>query len=176
LTSNDIVDAVDTLNERPEHRITNTLRNAITQLCLAAGVDGHKAITMAEFISDSMKRIRDGNASLVSIQSLPEHLKDSLMEMETVLKMVQVVGKMMAPIHYSKDVKVGSGTVTEEFEIDGMNKVRRDYMNSIGENTDNIHTMSWDEYLLFNSVLEQLFHQCSVLRSIHSNAEEAQHE
>lgn len=176
LTSNDVIDAVNTLNERPEHRITNTLRNAITQLCLAAGVDGHKAITMAEFISDSMKRIRDGKASLVSIQSLPEHLKDSLMEMETVLKMVQVVGKMMAPIRYTKDVKVGSGTVTEEFEIDGMNKVRRDYMNSIGENTDNIHTMSWDEYLLFNSVLEQLFHQCSVLRSIHSNAEEAQHE
>jgi hypothetical protein len=89
-TTQDVIDAVETLNERPDPstRVDNALRNAITQLCLAAGVEGNKAITMASFLNDTLNKIREGKASISSISSLPEHLSDSLKEMETVLQMI----------------------------------------------------------------------------------------
>jgi hypothetical protein len=65
---------------------------------------------------------------------------------------------MMAPIRYKKMERVGNQNVEQEVEIDGMNKVRRDYFLSIGENVDRIHTMSYDEYLFFSSIIEQLQH------------------
>jgi hypothetical protein len=89
-TTQDIIDAIEILNERPDPstRVDNTLRNAITQLCLAAGVEGNKAITMASFLNDTLNKVREGKASISSISSLPEHLSDSLKEMETVLQMI----------------------------------------------------------------------------------------
>lgn len=158
---NKIFDAVQRLYTTPDKRIDNPLRQALLQLSIATGTNRDTAVKIADWMSTVLNAIRDGKADHNQM-TLPSDLQQNIKDIQSVFNMVRTAGKMMAPI------AVQDGDTIQYY--DSVNSERKAFAKSVGKDDSKIHTMSTEEYTLFDAILMQLENKLNLISWVEQEA------
>ena len=141
----------------------NTFAATISQLAIALGADGKTAIKIGEYLDSQIKSIRDGEGD-ASSTDLPADLNDKLDIIGNVLNMVNIIINMASPV-----------ITLEGEEIRGMNKVRQEFFDAMGEDSSKVLVLTTEESEVLRGILNSILQKTNTLSVIqHSLIEDGQ--
>jgi hypothetical protein len=127
------------------------------------GADGKTAIKIGEYLDSQIKSIRDGEGDAGSTD-LPADLTDKLDIIGKVLNMVNIVINMASPV-----------ITLEGEEIRGMNKVRQEFFDAMGEDSSKVLVLNTEESEVLRGILNSILQKTNTLSVIqHSLIEDGQ--
>jgi hypothetical protein len=121
------------------------------------GADGKTAIKIGEYLDSQIKSIRDGEGDAGSTD-LPADLTDKLDIIGKVLNMVNIVINMASPV-----------ITLEGEEIRGMNKVRQEFFDAMGEDSSKVLVLNTEESEVLRSILNSILQKTNTLRVIQNS-------
>ena len=132
----------------------NTFAASVSQLAIALGADGKTAIKIGEYLDSQIKSIRDGEGD-ASSTDLPADLNDKLDIIGNVLNMVNIVINMASPV-----------ITLEGEEIRGMNKVRQEFFDAMGEDSSKVLVLNTEESEVLRGILNSILQKTNTLSVI----------
>lgn len=143
-----------------DKRVSNPFKEAISQVYSALGGKNHNIV---DYLADKANAIVNGGADASQVE-IPANIVEELDHVAATLQTLQQVAKWMAPT-------LDFDGVTE---YDGVNKLRKDFADSMGVDSSKILTIDSETYELFATVLQELNRQASNLEIVFAGMNENQ--
>lgn len=143
-----------------DKRVSNPFKEAISQVYFALGGKNHSIV---DYLADKANAIVNGDADASQVE-IPANIVEELNHVAATLQTLQQVAKWMAPT-------LDFDGVTE---YDGVNKLRKDFADSMGVDSSKILTIDSGTYELFATVLQELNRQASNLEIVFAGMNENQ--